>query len=190
MDIALSIMVICGSIFALASGKTDTVAADVLSSGEMALSTVISLLGGLMLFGGVSRILEEAGTVQCLVRAVKTPLKMLLGKEATDEALGAAAMNLSANMMGMGNAATPMGLRAAKLLTKAGDVYASHALCMLLIINATSVQLYPSTVIALRYAAGSAAPEAVVWPTMLASAAATVTGVAVGKVCERRLPKW
>ena len=139
-----------------------------------------------MLFGGVMKLLEEAGAVCALVRCLKRPLRWVFGSQAGEDALGATALNLSANMLGMGNAATPMGLRAARLLQPAGQIAASAPLCMLLVINATSVQLYPSSVIALRYAAGSAAPETIVLPTLVASTAATAVGMAVCWLCERK----
>ena len=147
---------------------------------------VLGLLGGFMLFGGVMKLLEEAGAVRALVRWLKRPLRWVFGSQAGEDALGATALNLSANMLGMGNAATPMGLRAARLLQPAGQIAASAPLCMLLVINATSVQLYPSSVIAMRYAAGSAAPEIIVLPTLVASTAATAVGMAVCWLCERK----
>ena len=117
---------------------------------------------------------------------MKRPLRWVFGSQAGEDALGATALNLSANMLGMGNAATPMGLRAARLLQPAGQIAASAPLCMLLVINATSVQLYPSSVIAMRYAAGSAAPETIVLPTLVASTSATAVGMAVCWLCERK----
>ena len=95
-------------------------------------------------------------------------------------------LNLSANMLGIGNAATPMGMRAARLLTPTAASTPSPALCMLLVINATSVQLLPSSVIALRNAAGSGMADAVVLPGLAASAVSTAVGIALCKLLQKR----
>ena len=88
-------------------------------------------------------------------------------------------MNMTANLLGLGNAATPMGLRAMRLLAEeesAGDA-ATDAMCMFLVINASSLQLFPSTVISLRAAAGSASPASIVLPSLFSTAISTAVGV-------------
>ena len=139
-----------------------------------------------MLFGGMISILEQSGAVHALVHVLHRPLHRLFGQNVSPEAMESIAMNLSANMLGMGNAATPMGMRAARLLTMDGQNTPSAALCLLLVINSTSVQLVPTSVIALRYAAGSNAPESIIVPGLAASATATVCGILVCKLCEKR----
>ena len=186
MNAVFCIMIAAAFGYAAIGGNLDAVARAALQAGGDALQTVLGLLGGFMLFGGVMKLLEEAGTVRALVRWLKRPLRWVFGSQAGEDALGATALNLSANMLGMVNAATPMGLRAARLLQPAGQIAASAPLCMLLVINATSVQLYPSSVIAMRYAAGSAAPETIVLPTLVASTSATAVGMAVCWLCERK----
>lgn len=186
MNAVFCIMIAAAFGYAAIGGNLDAVAHAAVQAGGDALQTALGLLGGFMLFGGVMKLLEEAGTVRALVCWLKRPLRWVFGSQAGEDALGATALNLSANMLGMGNAATPMGLRAARLLQPAGQIAASAPLCMLLVINATSVQLYPSSVIAMRYAAGSAAPETIVLPTLVASTSATAVGMAVCWLCERK----
>lgn len=186
MNAAFLIMVLSAFVYAALHGNLSALGGAAIQAGGDALQTALSMLGGFMLFGGIIKLLERAGAVNALVRCLKRPLKRLFGLQASDEALGAVAMNLSANMLGMGNAATPMGLRAARLLQPQNQQRASAALCMLLVINATSVQVCPSTVVALRYAAGSAAPECIVLPTLLASAASTLVGVVCCFLVERK----
>ena len=97
-------------------------------------------------------------------------------------------LNLSANLLGLGNAATPAGVRAAELLARRGEE-GLRALAMLLALNNSSLQLMPTTVIALRAQAGSAAP-ADIWPAaLLSSAAATLTAAALMMLCQRRRGK-
>lgn len=155
MNAVFCIMIAAAFGYAAIGGNLDAVTHAAVQAGGDALQTVLGLLGGFMLFGGVMKLLEEAGAVRALVRWLKRPLRWVFGSQAGEDALGATALNLSANMLGMGNAATPMGLRAARLLQPAGQIAASAPLCMLLVINATSVQLYPSSVIAMRYAAAA-----------------------------------
>ena len=100
-------------------------------------------------------------------------------------------MNLSANMLGLGNAATPMGIKAMELLSDENgkSETASRAICMFLVLNASSVQLFPSTVITLRMVMGSQNPGAVVIPTLIATAASAITGVAICLMLQKREEK-
>lgn len=186
MSIALFLMIVCGTAYAACTGRLEMVSHAVLKAGQEAVDTAVSLLGVFLLFGGVTGILEKSGAVEWLCRHLKRPLGWLFGKETSPEAMEAITLNLSANMLGLGNAATPMGMRAARLLTPTAASTPSPALCMLLVINATSVQLLPSSVIALRAAAGSARPDAIIWPSLLASAASTAAGILLCKVWERK----
>ena len=104
------------------------------------------------------------------------------------EARQAVCMNLSMNMLGLGNAATPQGMEAMRLMEeerkKAPCV--EHDMYMLLILNATSIQLIPTTVLALRAAAGSADAGAIVLPSLVCTAVSTAVGAVLGLICRRR----
>ena len=189
MSTVLFLMIACGGGYALLQGNAPEAVQAVLKAGEAALNTAGGLLSGFMLFGGVISILEKAGAIRLLVRLLHRPLRQLFGSDAGEEAMGAISLNLAANMLGLGNAATPMGMRAAKLLNAGECAVPSAALCMLLVINATSVQLAPTTVVAMRHAAGSVRPEAIVLPSLAASAASTAVGVLLCRLCERRKKK-
>ena len=109
MNAVFCIMIAAAFGYAAIGGNLDAVARAALQAGGDALQTVLGLLGGFMLFGGVMKLLEEAGAVRALVRWLKRPLRWVFGSQAGEDALGATALNLSANMLGMGNAATPWG---------------------------------------------------------------------------------
>ena len=179
-------MILCGTLYAALTGWISAVSDAVLSAGREACETAVGLMGGFIFFGGVIAILEDAGAVRLLVKALRRPLRWLFGQETSEQAMEAIAMNLSANMLGLGNAATPMGMRAAALLNENRGQTPSAALCMLLVVNATSVQLLPGSVIALRAAAGSARPDVIVWPSLAASAVSTAVGVALCRLMERK----
>ena len=188
MSTVLFFMIVCGTVYGACAGKLEAVASAALSAGQDALETAVSLMGGFIFFGGVTGILEKAGAVAWMRKRLQAPLRWLFGGDATPEALEAITMNLSANMLGLSNAATPMGMRAAKLLTPPGARTPSAALCMLLVINATSVQLLPTSVIALRSAAGSLHPDSVVWPSLAASTVSTLAGILLCRLLEGKKP--
>lgn len=179
-------MVFLGFVYAVLTGQTQAAAQSVLASGDEAIRTVVELCGAFMFFGGISRVFEKAGASNQLVRLLKKPLRRLFGNGISDEALGAVTMNMTANLLGMGNAATPMGLKAAKLLNPNNESRAPKALCLLLVLNSTAIELFPATVIAMRYAAGSGMATAVIWPTIVSTCVSCAVGVVLCKVCERR----
>lgn len=145
-----------------------------LESGSEAVTLMMTLLGTMTLWSGLMEILAETGDVRRIGRGLRRLLRPLFPGLTDDACWEAMSLNLSANMLGLGNAATPAGIEAARLLAGQGQT-GLRALAMLLVLNNSSLQLMPTTVIALRAAAGSASP-ADIWPASLAaSAAATVT---------------
>jgi len=156
-------------------------------SVQEAVLLVFKMAGGFMLWNGLFEIVAQSGAARGIARGMKPVLKKLFKGVEKEESLTAITMNLTMNMLGLGNAATPMGLKAMESLREesaCGDV-ASPAMCMFLVINASSLQLLPTTVISLRQAAGSAAPESIVLPTLCATAASTLVGILACKAFEK-----
>lgn len=182
---ALALMGI-GFAFAVPAGGEMT--AVLLNAAMEAVALCVRLAGGFAFWNGLMAILEDSGAVRVLVRWLRRPLQKLFpGVAMESEAGQAMTMNLAANMLGLGNAATPMGVQAMRLL--GADVrngIATDAMCMFLVINATSIQLFPGSVIALRAAAGAQAPTSIVWPTLVATAASTLVGVGICLLWTRR----
>lgn len=168
-----------GLCWGMINGRSAALTEAALSAVQDAVQLAIKLTGGFALWSGMLRIVEESGAIHGLTRWLSPVLKKLF-PDVTDEnpAREAMAMNMAANMLGLGNAATPMGLRAVHLLSdqQGGDV-ATDAMCMFLVINASSLQLFPTTVIALRAAAGSVAPASILLPTLASTALSTATGI-------------
>lgn len=131
----------------------------------------VALLASYTVWLGLMQVWEDSGVTKKVSRIVK-PLSRRLFRTDDNEALTAISMNLSANMLGIGGAATPYGIRAANLLDKTKN--ADYASCMLFVVNATSVQLIPTAVIGIRVALGSANPADIVLPTFLASGFSTL----------------
>ena len=170
-------------LYGLARGtEAETVAAMLGGAGE-AVASAIAMAGGFAFFCGMLSILRRAGAAEWLGRRLSPLLRRLLGPTLPKEALESAALNLTANLLGLGNAATPMGVEACRRMAAADG--ASNALCLFLVINSSSVQLLPTTVIALRAAAGSGAPGSIALPAFLATAFSTLTGIAACKIAER-----
>ena len=128
---------------------------------------------------------------QKLNRLLKPLLRLLMPSVKREETKQAVTMNLSANLLGLGNAATPMGMSAMRLMEqeRMETPAVQHAMYMLLILNATSIQLIPTTVLTLRIAAGSAAPNAILLPSLLCTAASTAVGVSLGLICRGWMEK-
>ena len=170
-------------LFGIVTGRGERVFSGLMEGAKGAVETALSLMGSFGIFCGLMNILSHSGAVEKLNKWLKRPLRHLMG-EVKEEAMAFVTMNLSANMLGLGNAATPAGLEAAKRLAE-GD-RAGNALCMFLVINASSVRLLPSTVVSLRASMGAADPGAVILPALAATLLSTVSGILLCKWMEKR----
>ncbi len=152
------------------------------------MNIALPLIGVMAIWLGIMRLAERSGFVQILARALR-PLMVRLFPDVPAEhpAMGAMLMNMAANMLGLGNAATPLGLRAMSLLEKLNPRpgVASNAMCTFLAINTASIQLIPTTAIGLLAVAKSTNPTAIVPSAFLATLCAAVSGVTAAKLLER-----
>ena len=160
----------------------------IVGSAKTAVTLALGLVGIMALWLGVMKIAEEAGLIArlaSLLRPVTT--RLFPGVPADHPAMGAMIMNISANMLGLSNAATPLGLKAMEQLNKLNRKTgtATDAMCTFLVINTSNVQLIPATVIAIRAAAGSASPTEILGPAIVATTISTVVGVTVVRLLAR-----
>lgn len=178
-------------LYAAAAGTMEQMLEAALMGAENAIGLTLRLCAGYMLFCGLMEIAREAGTAGMLERWLKPLLRRLMPAVRREETQQAVALNLSMNMLGLGNAATPMGLQAVRLMDEEAleNPKVRHDLYMLLILNSTSLQLLPTTVLSLRAAAGSADVQAVVLPTLLCTAFSTLMGVMAALLLKRR-KRW
>jgi len=144
-----------------------------LDGGSRAIELTLTMLAVYAVWLGILKIAEQCGITDKLARLLKKPIRLLFGNIG-GKAQGYVAMNISANLLGMGGVATPMGISAAAELDKTGNTFASH---MLFVLSATSIQLLPTSVIALRAEAGSAYPSDILLPSLIATAFSTALGV-------------
>lgn len=172
-------ILVCG-----ARGEIQAVTVAVTDAARSAVDLVLRVMGIVTVWLGLMKVAERAGIIEKLAKAM-TPVAALLFPEVPRHhpALAAIAMNMSANVLGLGSAATPVGLKAMQELQGLNPVTdtATDAMCTLLALNTSSITLIPTTVISLRAAAGSAGPAEVVGTTIFATTCSTVVALAVDR---------
>ncbi len=180
-------------LFAGYTGKMEAVTKASFESAKTAVNLAIDLIGVMALWLGLVRVLEAGGLMYSLANFLK-PLMVRLFPDVppTHPAMGAIILNISANMLGLGNAATPFGIKAMVELNKLNPLKgtATNAMCLFLAINTSSVTLFPLGVIGVRAAANSSNPAAIFLPTLLATLCSTVVGVSVASWLGRRDKLW
>ncbi len=172
------------ALYGLIRGEGARVMAAMLEGASEGIAAALSMAGGFAFFCGMLAILRQAGAVEWTAKRIAPALRWLMGPQLPADALESVTLNLTANALGLGNAATPMGVEAARRMAAAGGM--SNALCLFLVINSSSVQLLPATVIALRAAAGSLSPDGILLPAFLATAFSTLVGIVSCKIAEKR----
>jgi spore maturation protein A len=156
----------------------------IIEPAKTAVMLCIGLIGIMAFWLGLMRIAEQAGLIASLSRLVRPVMTRLFPDVPADHpAMGAMIMNISANMLGLANAATPLGLKAMEELNTLNKKLgrATDAMCTFLVINTSNVQIIPATVIAIRASAGSAQPTEILGPAIVATTISTVVGVIVVK---------
>lgn len=171
-------MVVLSLLFGLLTGRLDTVANAALSGAESAVELSLSMAGILCLWSGVMEIMNVCGLSDGLARAFRPVLRRLLPEASRDsETLAAVSANVSANLLGLGNAATPLGIRAARRMARGCGGTASNELCLLVVLNTASIQLLPATVASLRAASGCQTPFDILPAVWLASILSVTAGL-------------
>ena len=179
-------MVVVSILCGLAQGTGDQVAAAALEGAGAAVELCLSMAGILCLWMGVMEVMKRSGLAEGLSRLLRPLLGRLYPTFARDRAvMDSISANVSANLLGLGNAATPLGIRAAQLMSKRSPGVASDPLCMLVVCNTASIQLIPTTVATVRAAAGSSAPFDILPAVWLASLLSVGVGVAACKLLSR-----
>ena len=183
MSIIWTGMVLVSILCGLATGRGPAVATAALDGAAAAVELCLSLAGVLCLWMGVMEIMRRSGLSQKLSRLLMPVLRRLYPAFARDrEVMDTIAANVSANLLGLGNAATPLGLEAARKMSRRTPGVANAALCMLVVCNTASIQLIPTTVAAVRAGAGCAAPFDILPATWLASAISVSVGILAAKL--------
>ncbi len=178
----VAVAVLCGA----ATGNLNAVAGAALDGAAKAVELCLSMLGALCLWMGIMEIMNRSGLSRGISRLLRPVLRRLYPDFAGDDkVMDTVAANVSANLLGLGNAATPLGLEAARLMARRSPGVACDSLCMLVVCNTASIQLLPTTVAAVRSAAGCAAPFDILPAVWLASAISLSVGIIAARILER-----
>ena len=177
-----------GIAFGLLTGDGELLSKTIVSTTSDTVKLIIELLGMMCLWCGVMKIAERSGLTDKLARLLKPVLKRIF-KEAgkDDKALGAIVMNLTANMFGLSNAATPFGIKAMEEMDRINghkDV-ASNDMVLFLVLNAACIQFVPTTVISIRAAFNSVNPGAIILPALCTTTFASILGIILCKFLQR-----
>lgn len=180
------LMLVVGLLWITVTQGGDAATASMMAGAGEAVTLCLELAGAYLLFMGVLGVARRAGLMETLSRALSGAIGWLFPR--AGKASGAIALCFSANMLGMGNAATPFGLEAMRLLDEQNPHrgVATDEMCILIAVNGSALQLLPTGLIALRQAAGSAAPASVVLPSLVASAVSTLVAVLLCRLLTRR----
>lgn len=181
------IMVCASLITGLCTGRLEAVSAAALTGASEAITLCLAIAGPICLWSGVMELLQSAGMAARLSRCLRPLLRRLFPKAAKEpETLEKISANVSANLLGLGNAATPLGIAAARALHRPGaNAAASDELCRLVVLNTASLQLIPSTIAAVRAGLGAASPFDILPAVWLSSLAALAAGLGTAWLCGR-----
>ncbi len=183
-------MILTSLICAFFTGQTEQLGAAVTTGADKAVRLLISMAGVMCLWSGIMKIADKSGITGAAARLMRPALSRLMPDyPAESEAMMAVSANITANILGLGNAATPLGIKAMKEMQRRNPLKdkANPSMIMFVVINTASLQLIPATCAALRAAAGSIAPYSILPQVWIASAGALTAGIAaVRLLCFRR----
>lgn len=181
-------MIIIGIIVAAFNGNMAAVTQAALDSSKEAVALCITLLGYIAMWMGIMKIGEAAGLIQSLTKKMRPLLRFLFPDIPNKHpAQNYIATNMIANVLGLGWAATPAGLKAMEKLQELNKKKeeASRAMCMFMIVNISSVQILPINILAYRSEYGSLNPSEIIGPALFATMISTLAGIIFGKVMEK-----
>ncbi len=188
IGIIAAVMIAASVLYSAFFGGMQGVSNAVISSGESAVNLLLSIIGAMATWGGIMRIAQKSGITNAVAKLLKPLIKLLFKNiDEKSETFSAIAMNITANLFGLGNASTPLGIKAMKELEKteqAGET-ATTNMIMLAVVNSCSVQLVPTTVAALRLANGSKSPFEILPCVLIVS----IASFAVSTLCVKLFAK-
>ena len=179
-------MTVVSLVFGVLTGSVGVLGNAALEGAAAAVELCVAMAGVMCLWTGVMEVMDQCGLSAALARLFRPLLRRLLPNASRDpETLAAVSANLSADLLGLGNAATPLGIRAAKRMARGCGGVASDELCLLVVLNSASIQLLPTTVAGVRSALGSADPFDILPAVWLASLLSVLMGLTAAKLLAR-----
>lgn len=180
--------IVIALIFSFYTGTEADVGAAALEGAGAAVEFLLGIGGIICLWCAVMELMRQCGIADALAKALRPVLRRLFPRAAEDrEIMQALSANVSANLLGLGNAATPMGIQAAQGMARLGEGgVASNELCRLVVLNTASIQLLPTTIAAIRAAEGASVPFDILPAVWISSAVSVMVGLAAARLMEKR----
>lgn len=185
LNIVWPIFIIISFIYAIFFGNLDQLNSSIFSSTEDAVKLCINLLGTMCLWSGIMQIANQTSVVDKLTKILKPIMKFLFPEiDEKSKMHKEISMNVVANILGLGNAATPLGLKAMKSMQKENKdkEVLTNSMATFIVLNTASIQIIPTTVIAIRSSMGSTNPTAIVFPVWIATICAAIAGITATKI--------
>ena len=179
-------MVTVSLVYGALSGNLSALSAAALKGAQSAVELCFAMCGVMCLWTGVMEIMDQSGLTVSLARMFRPLLRRLLPHASRDdETLAAISANLAADMLGLGNAATPLGIRAARRMSRGCGGAASDELCLLVVLKTASIQLIPSTLAGVRASLGAHDPFDILLPVWIVSLLSVLAGLLAAKAFAR-----
>jgi len=188
LNILWPIFIIISIIFAIFSGNIDKINSSIFDSTQSAIDLTLTLLGATCLWSGIMEIASKTEIIKKLSKILnKIIKKFFYDLNSESKSYNNIIMNIIANILGLGNAATPLGLKAMSELQKENNdkERLSDNMMMLIVLNTASLQIIPTTVIAVRSSLGSNNPTQIIVPVWIATIGAAIVGISVAKIIIR-----
>lgn len=188
INIIWFVLIFAGIVVGIFTGRGDVLTKVIVSSTTSTVTLMIELVGLMCLWCGLIRILTESGVMRIISKIVEPILKLIFKREGRSEkAMESIVMNLTANSMGISNAATPAGIKAMEEMQKLNvdKERASDDMILFLVLNATCIQFIPSTIISVRAACNSSNPAIIMIPAILSTALAALFGIIFCKILQK-----
>lgn len=189
LNIIWPIFIIISYIYAIFTGKVSQINNSVFDSCESAIQLSITFLGTMCLWSGIMQIAKKTTLIDKLTNFLNPIMKILFPDIKKDDPVHKEiSMNMVANMLGLGNAATPLGLKAMKTMQKENPKKdtLTNSMAMFIIINTASIQIIPTTVIAIRSSLGSNNPTSIIIPVWIATICAAIAGIITAKILMKK----
>lgn len=190
MNYIWAILVIISVVFSIVTGKGSELGSALLSSGEVSIELLLTLAGSISIWSGIMAIADNSGITKALSTLFRPVLKLLFSEYKDNESvMNSVSTNITANLIGLGNAATPAGLKAIAGMYN-GENRVNNSMATFIVMNTSSIQIVPTTIIALRLANGSSAPMEIAPCIWISSVCALLVGIISTKICGYIKSKW
>ena len=184
LNVIWPIFIIISVIYAFLCGNIENVSNGIFSSLNDVIDLSLTLLGTMCLWNGIMEIARNTSFVDRLCKMLNPLIKILFPRLENEKAKREISMNIVANFLGLGNAATPLGLKAMKTLQEDNKIKdtLNNYMVMFIVLNTASLQLIPTNVIAIQNSLGSNSPSGIIFPVWIATIIAAIVGITVTKI--------